>query len=39
MLFLANLMAGLGTLLSTVTSTSCLIAYYDEPECPKELLK
>ena len=39
MLFLANLMAGIGALLSTVTSTGCLIAFYDEPECPQELLK
>lgn len=39
MLFLANLMAGIGALLSTVSSTGCLVVIYDEPECPQELLK
>lgn len=39
MIFLANLMAGIGALLSTVTSTGCIVYFWDEPECPQELLK
>ena len=39
MIFLANLMAGIGALLSTVSSTACIALLYDEPECPQELLK
>jgi len=38
-MFLANLLAGIGSLLASVSSTMTLAWIYDEPECPKELLK
>lgn len=38
-MFLANLLAGIGSLLAGAASTATLNWLYDEPECPKELLK
>ena len=38
-MFLANLVAGIGSLLANTSSTLCWGWLYDEPECPKELIK
>ena len=38
-MFLANLIAGIGSLLANSSSTVCLGFIWDEPECPKALLK
>ena len=38
MLF-ANILAGLGSLLANTASTASIVWIYDEPECPKELIK
>lgn len=37
-MFLASIMAGLGSLLAAATSSACVVILYDEPECPKDLL-
>ena len=38
-MFFANLIAGIGSLLAASSSTACIFFFYDEPECPKQLLK
>ena len=38
-MFLANLIAGIGSLLAASSSTACYIMIWDEPECPKSLIK
>ena len=38
-MFLANLIAGIGSLFAASSSTACFFFFYDEPECPKELIK
>ena len=35
----ANAIAGLGRLFAAIGSTACFSMYFDEPECPKSLLK
>ena len=39
MLFLANLMAGIGSFLAATSSVGCVFFAWDEPTTPKELLK
>ncbi len=34
-----NLLIGLGSLLAKSTSVACAMWFFDEPECPKSLLK
>ncbi|MBE6161004.1 MAG: cyclic lactone autoinducer peptide [Firmicutes bacterium] len=38
-MFFANILAGIGSLLANVSSTACLGVIWDEPECPKSLIK
>ena len=38
-MFLASIIAGIGSLLANATSTACIAWFWDEPECPKELIK
>ena len=38
-MFLANLIASIGSLLANSSSTACYVLIWDEPECPKELIK
>lgn len=38
-MFLASIIAGIGSLLANATSSACILWIYDEPECPKELIK
>lgn len=38
-MFFANILAGLGSLLANTASTACYAAVWDEPVCPKELIK
>ena len=35
----ANALAGLGRVFATVGSVGCVMAFIDEPECPKSLIK
>lgn len=36
---LANLLVALGSGLAQGSSSACVFMYFDEPECPKSLLK
>lgn len=36
---LANLFAGVGTMASDSASSACVFMYFDEPKCPKNLIK
>ena len=36
---LANIFAGVGTMAADGTSQECFMLYFDEPECPKSLIK
>ena len=38
-MFFANLLAGIGSLLAASSSTACFLVVWDEPECPKSLIK
>ncbi|MBP3765689.1 MAG: cyclic lactone autoinducer peptide [Bacilli bacterium] len=35
----ANAIAGLGRLFAVIGTNACAMLFYDEPECPKSLLK
>lgn len=37
--FLANLLANLGGALAETSSSGCIFAMFDEPECPESLIK
>lgn len=34
-----GLMASIGSILAASASTGCIVYLWDEPDCPKELLK
>ena len=38
-MFFANLIAGISSLLGATSSTLCWGWLWDEPECPKQLIK
>lgn len=38
-MFLANLLAALGIGAAEVGSSACVLVVFDEPECPKSLVK
>ena len=35
----SNILAGLGSLAASVGTNACVMMFYDEPECPKSLIK
>ena len=35
----SNILAGLGNLAASVGTNACFAFFYDEPECPKSLIK
>ena len=35
----SNILAGLGSLAASVGTNACFVLYFDEPECPKSLIK
>lgn len=37
--FLASILATLGTLAASFGSQACMVIVWDEPECPKSLIK
>lgn len=37
--FVASLLAGLGNMFANAGSQACVLWWYDEPECPKSLIK
>lgn len=37
--FLANILSLAGSLVATTNSNACFLAIFDEPECPKSLIK
>lgn len=39
MKFLSNLFAAMGNLAASFGSQACMIVVWDEPECPKNLVK
>lgn len=39
MMFFANALASLGSLLAGLGSQACFMIVLDEPECPKSLIK
>lgn len=39
MSFIASLLSSLGGMFANAGSTACLFMWFDEPECPKSLIK
>ena len=39
LLMLSSILAGLAGLFANASSTACTWFWYDEPECPKSLIK
>ena len=39
MSFIASLLSSIGGMFAGVSSTACAFAWFDEPECPKSLVK
>jgi len=37
--FIANLLANIGGAAAETSSKACMFAMFDEPECPKSLIK
>ena len=37
--FIANALAGIGTFFAGLGSCACLYIWFDEPKCPKSLIK
>ena len=35
----ANFLAGIGSFFANMGSTACVFMWWDEPECPKSLVK
>ena len=39
MSFIANALAGIGSLFAGIGSQACTLVWWDEPKCPKSLIK
>ena len=39
MSFIANALAGIGSFFANVSSQACAVVWWDEPKCPKSLIK
>lgn len=39
MSFIANALAGIGALFAGIGSQACMVIWWDEPKCPKSLIK
>ncbi|MBQ9011041.1 MAG: cyclic lactone autoinducer peptide [Bacilli bacterium] len=37
--FLANALASIGSFFAGIGSQACILVWWDEPECPKSLIK
>ena len=37
--FIASILEGLGSMFANASSTACALAWFDEPKCPKSLIK
>ena len=37
--FIASLLSSIGGMFANVSSTTCAFVWFDEPECPKSLVK